>query len=144
MYPDVPSQQVEVRATKTVNTIFLRALGVGTVQVQNSATAGFGTVPVDAYLTIDATGSMHRGNGTSADPDCNAGETGGAGSGDVCPIKEAKDGATAFVNTLLADGGTSHRHRRWHGRVPWLLQPAEEHSAVRVHPPALTRPRQTR
>jgi hypothetical protein len=107
VYPDVPSQQVEVRATKTVGTVFLRALGVGTVKVRNQATAGFGTIPVDAYLAIDATGSMHRGDGTSSNPDCNAGETGGASAGRVCPIKEAKDGAKAFVNTLIATGDTS-------------------------------------
>jgi|CXWL01.1.fsa_nt_gi Flp pilus assembly protein TadG len=96
VYPDVPAQQVEVRATKTVNTIFLRALGRSTVQVKNQATAGFGTVPVDAYLTLDATGSMHTG--------CNAGET---NTGGACPIKEARDGATNFVNTLLADGSSA-------------------------------------
>jgi Flp pilus assembly protein TadG len=89
VYPDVPSQQVEVRATKTVNTIFLRALGVGTVEVQNSATAGFGTVPVDTVMAIDATGSM------GASP-CNSNDN---NSG--CPIWEAKQAAIGFTNTLL-------------------------------------------
>lgn len=89
VYPDVPSQQVEVRATKTVNTIFLRALGVGTVNVQNSATAGFGTVPVDAVMAIDATGSM------GASP-CN-----GSQNNSGCPIWEAKQAAIGFTNTLL-------------------------------------------
>ncbi len=96
VYPNVPAQQVEVRAVKTVNTVFLRALGVGSVAVRNQATAGFGVIPVDAYLTIDATGSMHNG--------CNAAET---STGGVCPIKEAKDGATAFINTLLVTGSTN-------------------------------------
>jgi hypothetical protein len=108
VYPDVPSQQVEVRATKTVNTIFLRALGVGTVNVKNSATAGFGIVPVDAYITMDATGSMNDGTGTPGESteDCNNTQTGGRTGSLVCPIHEAKEGAEAFVNTLIADGST--------------------------------------
>lgn len=104
VYPDVPSQQVEVRATKTVPTIFMRLFGVNDVKVNNNATAGFGIIPVDAYVTLDATGSMHRGTGSSSNPDCNGSET---NTGGVCPIKEARDGATNFVNTLIADGDTS-------------------------------------
>ena len=93
VYPDVPSQQVEVRATKTVSTVFLRALGVGTVNVKNSATAGFGIVPVDAVMAIDATGSMDDG--------CNESQT---NSG--CPIYEAKQAAIDFTNTLLPGSNT--------------------------------------
>ena len=93
VYPDVPSQQVEVRATKTVSTVFLRALGVGTVNVKNSATAGFGIVPVDAVMAIDATGSMDDG--------CNGSQT---NSG--CPIYEAKQAAIDFTNTLLPGSNT--------------------------------------
>jgi hypothetical protein len=108
VYPDVPSQQVEVRATKTVSTVFMRALGVGTVNVKNSATAGFGVVPVDAYITLDATGSMNDGNGTPGESteDCNNTQTGGRTGSLVCPIHEAKEGAEAFVDTLIADGST--------------------------------------
>lgn len=94
VYPDVPSQQVEVRATKTVDTVFLKALGVGTVNVKNSATAGFGIVPVDAVMALDATGSM------GASP-CNASQN---NSG--CPIYEAKQAAITFTNTLLPGSNT--------------------------------------
>jgi Flp pilus assembly protein TadG len=94
VYPDVPSQQVRVVARKTVNTIFMRVFGIKTFTVQNEATAGFGTVPVDAVMAIDATGSM------GASP-CNSSHN---NSG--CPIKEAKDAATTFVNTLLPSSAT--------------------------------------
>jgi len=94
VYPDVPSQQVEVRATKTVDTIFMRALGIGTINVKNQATAGFGTVPVDAVMALDATGSM------GASP-CN-----GSQNNSGCPIHEAKQAAIAFTNTLLPGNNT--------------------------------------
>lgn len=88
--PDSANNQVTVAATKNVSTIFMRVLGINSVSVKNDAVAGFGTLPLDAYLTLDATGSMHTG--------CNAGET---NTGGACPIKEARDAATSFVNTLL-------------------------------------------
>jgi len=94
VYPDVPSQQVEVRATKTVSTVFLKALGVGTVDVKNAATAGFGIVPVDAVMALDATGSM------GASP-CN-----GSQDNSGCPIYEAKQAAIGFTNTLLPGSNT--------------------------------------
>ena len=130
VYPDVPAQQVGVSATKTVHTIFMKMFGIGSVKVSNDALAGFGVIPVDAYVTLDATGSMHDGNGTSSDPDCNAAETGGNGPGDVCPIKEAKDGAINFVNTLLSDNDTERTDARRTGRVPRLLRPAAEQHEV--------------
>jgi hypothetical protein len=94
VYPDVPSQQVRVVARKTVNTIFMRVFGIKTFTVQNEATAGFGTVPVDAVMAIDATGSM------GASP-CN-----GSQNNSGCPIWEAKQAATTFVNTLLPSSST--------------------------------------
>lgn len=95
VYPDVPAQQVGVTATKTINTIFMRMFGIDTVQVSNDALAGFGIVPVDAVMSIDATGSM------GASPPCNASDN---NSG--CPIWEAKNAATAFTNTLLPGANT--------------------------------------
>jgi hypothetical protein len=95
VYPDVPSQQVGVSATKTVKTIFMKMFGIGTIQVQNDATAGFGVVPVDAVMSIDATGSM------GANPPCTTQTTPG------CPIFEAKNAATLFTNTLLPGNNTS-------------------------------------
>ncbi len=94
VYPDVAAQQVAVSATKKVDTIFLRALGVGSVNIKNDATAGFGVVPVDAVMAIDATGSM------GANPPCVTQTTSG------CPIYEAKNAAAAFTNTLLPGNNT--------------------------------------
>ena len=96
VYPDVPSQQVRVVARKTVNTIFMRVFGIKTFTVQNEATAGFGTVPVDAVMAIDSTSSM-------SDSPC-TGPSDNTTSG--CPIKEAKDAAKTFVNTLLPSSAT--------------------------------------
>ncbi|HYM16573.1 MAG TPA: pilus assembly protein TadG-related protein [Dehalococcoidia bacterium] len=91
VYANGSAQQVRVVATKSVNTIFMRVFGIKTFTVQNEATAGFGTIPVDAVLGMDATGSM------SQSP-CSGGlDTTTPG----CPIKEAKDAAKIFVNTLL-------------------------------------------
>jgi len=83
-------QQVGVSAKRPVNTIFMKLFGIGTVDVSNSALAGFGVTPIDAYMTLDATGSMHQG--------CNGAET---TTGGKCPIKEARDAANSFVNVLL-------------------------------------------
>jgi Flp pilus assembly protein TadG len=93
VFPNAPAQQVEVRATKTVSTIFMRALGIGTVNVRNSATAGFGVVPVDAVLAIDATSSMAAS--------CNS-----AQNNSGCEIWEAKNASKAFTNTLLPGANT--------------------------------------
>ena len=94
VYPDVPSQQVGVKATKTIHTIFMRVFGIKTVHVTNDALAGFGIIPVDAVMAIDATGSM------GASP-CNASQN---NSG--CPIYEAKNAAIQFTNTLLPGNST--------------------------------------
>jgi Flp pilus assembly protein TadG len=103
VYPDVPSQQVRVVARKTVNTIFMRVFGIKTFTVQNEATAGFGTVPVDAVMGIDATGSM------GASP-CN-----GSQNNSGCPIYEARTAATTFVNTLLPSSVTQVGVTRFRG-----------------------------
>lgn len=90
-------RQVEVRARKTVDVWFLDVLNVvpgfdvlPDATVRSRAVAGFGLQPVDVHLAIDGTGSMGQG--------CNGSQT---NSG--CPIKEAKDAAAAFVNTLMED-----------------------------------------
>jgi hypothetical protein len=103
VYPDVPSQQVRVVARKTVNTIFMRVFGIKTFTVQNEATAGFGTVPVDAVMGIDATGSM------GASP-CN-----GSQNNSGCPIYEARNAANTFVNTLLPSTATQVGATRFRG-----------------------------
>lgn len=94
VYPNVAAQQVAVTATKSVSTVFMRALGVGSVTVRNDATAGFGVVPVDAVMSIDSTGSMGA-------PPCN-----GSQNNSGCPIFEAKNAATSFTNTLLPGSNT--------------------------------------
>jgi hypothetical protein len=63
------------------------------MDVSASAAAGFGFVPNDSALILDATGSM-------GDAPCNS-----AQNNSGCPIKEAKDAAEGFIDTLL--DGTS-------------------------------------
>ncbi|MBF6600947.1 MAG: VWA domain-containing protein [Dehalococcoidia bacterium] len=89
------AQQVQVQASRSVGTIFMRVFGISTVTVSNDATAGFGVTPVDTVLGIDATGSM------GASP-CT-----GSRNNSGCPIYEAKNAATSFVNTLLPSANTS-------------------------------------
>jgi hypothetical protein len=82
-----------VQGTRNVEFLFMRVLGFSDMDVKATAAAGFGSVPMDAYLALDATGSMHQG--------CNASETNGGGA---CPIKEARDAANGFVDILLGTG----------------------------------------
>lgn len=90
-------RQVEVRARKTVDVWFIDVLNVvpgfdvlPDATVRSRAVAGFGLQPVDVHLAIDGTGSMGVG--------CNGSQSNGG-----CPIKEAKDAASTFVNTLMSD-----------------------------------------
>ena len=85
--------QFKVQGMRNVNFLFIRVLGFSDMDVKATAAAGFGTVPMDAYMALDATGSMHTG--------CNAGET---NTGGACPIKEARDAANGFVDILLGTG----------------------------------------
>ena len=84
-------RQIRVTASKSVGMTFLSLIGINEFSVNSTAVAGFGSVPVDVYLAIDATGSM------GASP-CNS-----ADNNSGCPIKEAKDAATAFVDSLLGN-----------------------------------------
>jgi hypothetical protein len=85
--------QVRIQGTRTVDMFFMGLFGINDVDVGVTAAAGFGQTPVDTVLTIDATSSM-------ASP-CNSSQ-----SNSGCPIKEAKDAATAFAGTLLNGAGT--------------------------------------
>lgn len=88
--------QFKVKGTRHVRMLFMGIFGFGNVDADAQATAGFGIVPADTYLTLDASGSMHSG--------CNAAET---TTGGACPIKEARDAANSFVDTLLPAGTPS-------------------------------------
>jgi hypothetical protein len=92
----VDDYQIRVKGTRTVPMLFMGVFGFGSVNIDATATAGYGVIPLDAYLTLDATGSMHQG--------CNSNETNGGGN---CPIKEARDAATGFVSTLLGSSAPS-------------------------------------
>jgi len=103
--PTSPAERrVQVIGHKQVDLTFMSVLtllpGVGLedpITVSADAIAGYGVLPVDTYLQIDATGSM-------GDSPCNSHQ-----SNPGCPIKEAKDAAENFANTLLDDApGTSH------------------------------------
>lgn len=92
--PDQDSQ-FRVRGSVSVDMLFMKLFGFGSVNIEAEAAAGFGLIPVDTALMIDATGSM------GASP-CNGNQN---NSG--CPIKEARDAASLFVQTLL--GGTNYQ-----------------------------------
>jgi hypothetical protein len=87
--------QIRVKGTRTVDMIFMDIFGFGEVDVSATATAGFGIVPLDTVMMIDATGSM------GASP-CN-----GSQSNSGCPIKEARDAAKDFTDLLLGSTGSS-------------------------------------
>jgi len=101
---DVPSspaeRQVQVVAHKHVDLTFLRVLTIipgidleDPVTVSAEAVAGFGVVtPVDVQLVMDDTGTMKN--------NCNPQQT-----DEDCAIKQARDGANTFVDTLLSDTG---------------------------------------
>jgi hypothetical protein len=89
-FPGNETNHLRIKATRRVGLAFMGIMGIDDIDVQASAVAGFGTSPLDVYMTVDATGSMHNG--------CNDDET---NSGGACPIKEARDAANGFVDTLL-------------------------------------------
>ena len=93
-------RQIEVHATKGVGLTFMKVLTIiPGINVQDpfavsaDAVAGFGVVkPVDVQLVMDDTGTMKSG--------CNSGQT-----NSDRPIKQARDGANLFVDTLLSSTG---------------------------------------
>lgn len=91
--PPGQDTQFRVRGAVSVDMLFMKLFGFGAVDVQAEAVAGFGLIPVDTALMIDATGSM------GASP-CNSNQ-----NNTGCPIKEARDAASQFVDVLL--GGTN-------------------------------------
>ena len=123
---NISAQQVGVTATKTVKTIFMRLLGIDSVDVSNEAVAGSGvSVPVDAVLAIDNTGSM-------GDAPCN-----GSQNNSGCPIHEAKNAAIGFTNTLLPGtntvvGVTGFRGCFKPGRHGQHLRPDKQHRQPRL------------
>jgi len=96
---DVPvspqERQIQVNGRKEVPMFFIKVFGVESVEVNATATAGFGVLAVDTVLAIDATGSM------GASP-CDA-EDDNPG----CPIWEAKHAASDFTDALLTDSISS-------------------------------------
>ena len=93
-YPGNDTNGLRVQGTRTVNLSFMGILGFKTFDVKATASAGFGFVPNDSYMVLDSTGSM-------GDAPCNSSQN-NAG----CPIKEAKDAATGFVDMLLGGSNT--------------------------------------
>ena len=81
--------QIRVKASRTVEMTFMGIFGFNEVGLDTTAAAGFGQVPIDTVLAIDATASM-------ADSPCNS-----ANNNAGCPIKEAKDAAKYFAEILL-------------------------------------------
>jgi Flp pilus assembly protein TadG len=77
--------KLKVTSSKSVNMMFAKVLGVNTVTVQASATAGF-TGTLDVGIVLDTTGSM-----------------------DGQPLTDAKAAATDLVNMLLPDASNQTR-----------------------------------
>lgn len=88
-FPVSGANSMRIQGTVSVKLSFMRVLGFDSVDLNAAATAGFGFIKSDTAMIVDATGSM-------GDPPCNAAQT---TSG--CPIKEAKDAADGFVDTLI-------------------------------------------
>jgi Flp pilus assembly protein TadG len=84
--------QFRVNGTRNVEFIFMRILGFDDMDIKGSAAAGFGIVPSDTVLLVDATGSM------GASP-CN-----GSQNNSGCPIWEAKQAAISFNDLFLGSG----------------------------------------
>jgi hypothetical protein len=85
--------QFRVQGTRNVTFLFMKVLGFSNRDVQATAAAGFGTIPSDTVLEVDATGSM------GASP-CN-----GSQNNSGCPIWEAKQAALGFADLLISGGG---------------------------------------
>ncbi|HLF72236.1 MAG TPA: VWA domain-containing protein [Dehalococcoidia bacterium] len=94
---DGANNKLTVKASKPVQMIFLSVIGIESADVKARAVAGFGIAPLDVYIAIDATGSMHSG--------CNGAET---TTGGACPIKEARDAANSFVDTLIGSNANGY------------------------------------
>lgn len=89
-FPAAGENQFRVIGTRSISMLFMRIVGFGDIDVSANAAAGFGIVPADTVLLVDATGSMGASPCNSSDS--NAG----------CPIKEAKDAAEGFADFFLA------------------------------------------
>jgi hypothetical protein len=87
--------QFIVKGTRHVDMLFMGIFGFGELTSDGQATAGFGVVPADIVMAIDATGSM------GASP-CNEDQD-NAG----CPIYEARTAASDFADSLLGSGSTT-------------------------------------
>ncbi|MEX2246533.1 MAG: pilus assembly protein TadG-related protein [Dehalococcoidia bacterium] len=99
---DVPNQKVTIRASSEVDMLFLRMVGIFSVDVAAEAQAGasnFDTaLPLDVVILLDDTGTMGSGCSTTQRTTPGADQTG-------CPIGLTRNAAKAFLN-VLAQGGT--------------------------------------
>lgn len=91
-FPTQVQNQFRVRGRLNVELFFMSVLGFNSMEVEAEAAAGFGIVPSDTVMLVDATGSM------GASP-CN-----GSGTNSGCPIKEARDAANQFKDLFLGSG----------------------------------------
>lgn len=92
--PERGCDSIRVTIHKPGRHFFSSIFGVSGMLVGSGAVASlsFNLLPLDTVLMVDATGSM------GASPPCNSN---GTNSG--CPIKEAKDAASDFVDILLPE-----------------------------------------
>jgi hypothetical protein len=102
--PDASLQTVTISATASVNTLFMKLIGVNSVSVHADAQAGasnIGTlVKLDAVLVLDDTGSI--GSGCSDPQRTTPGQSDAYYAG--CPLGLERNGAKAFLDTLYPAG----------------------------------------
>ncbi len=91
-FPTQVENQFRVRGRLNVSLLFMGVLGFGNMDIEAEAAAGFGIVPSDTVMLVDATGSM------GASP-CN-----GSQNNSGCPIWEAKQAAHSFKSLFLGSG----------------------------------------
>jgi hypothetical protein len=91
-FPSAGENQFRVKGTRNVDLLFMRIVGFSDLDIKANAAAGFGIIPSDTVLLVDATGSM------GASP-CNSSD-----NNPGCPIYEAKNAAENFAELFLTDG----------------------------------------
>jgi hypothetical protein len=81
------SSELRVKGSRSVDMIFMSLFGFGSIDLDVTAAAGGGGRAREIVFVLDDTGSMNEG--------CN-----GSQSNSGCPIRQAKDAAHAFLDSL--------------------------------------------
>lgn len=101
---DVPNQKVTINAKAPVKTIFLRLVGIDTIDVvadaqAGASNAGSSALPLDAVVLLDDTGTMGSGCTDTQRTVVSTDQT-----SPLCPIGMTRNGAKAFIDVLAQNG----------------------------------------